>query len=109
MHGFRPMSSNSPHPLSSHEEAAFLGSSSVLHMSHQSLTKGSQVFPTGPNEAQQPLIVPNRPCWVALAPLPWALMGYMSSRGLILTLAPRVHIFGKVTRKASEKPDSDMS
>ena len=39
-------------------------------MNHDSLGKGSQVFPISPNKAQTPPIVPNRPSWVALAPLP---------------------------------------
>ena len=34
-----------------------------------------------------PLIVPNRPSWVALAPLPWAPMAYMSD-GLVDGPAP---------------------
>ena len=39
--------------------------------------EGSQVFPISPKKAQQPLIVSNRPHWVALAPLPQALMADM--------------------------------
>ena len=49
-----------------------------------SLGKGSQGDPISPNKAQTPLIVPNRPHWVAWAPLALAPVAYMKSeaRGL---------------------------
>ena len=40
------------------------------HVSHESLDKRSQVFPVRPRKAQQPIIAPSRPYWLALAPLP---------------------------------------
>ena len=57
-----------------------MGILSVLtsHIGHQSLDKRSPVFSIRATEAQQPLIVPNRPYWAALAPLPLPLLACMS-------------------------------
>ena len=42
-----------------------------------------------PNKPQSPLRVPNRPYWLPLAPLPWALMAYMISRYSPTIVMPR--------------------
>ena len=42
-------------------------SSDFSRKSHQSLDKGSQVFPISPDKAQEPPTVPNRPCWDCLS------------------------------------------
>ena len=48
----------------------------ISHTHHHSLNKLSQVFPRRPDEVN--LIVRSRPCWVAFAPLPHALVANMS-------------------------------
>ena len=60
-------------------EFNFLSSSPVIHISHESLGKGSPGNPIRPVRDYSRLLGLLRAYWGALAPLPWALVAHMSN------------------------------